>query len=223
MIRVSILVFWPRGQRISPVWSDCRLCDYLSTFLGGDEPFPTPTYNDGWFQMGSFHRRTAFSIKGGGELTKHRIIRALQARWKRWYVTLIPPNFCFWRHITRFWRHIMSSLTSYHESDLILSSVSSAICDVTMVPRLISFVKVATYIKKTESVASKQRHSLVNAEKLWKGVRHWTRIGSIDLESDDTAWNQTRIISVSEETSDGLLDILVPTTTRHVPYEYVVL
>ena len=112
---------------------------------------------------------------------------------------------------------------SYHESDLTLSSVSSAICDVTMVPRLISFVKVATYIKETGSVASKQRHLLVNAEKLSKELNHRTRIGSIDLESDDTAWNQTRITSVSEETPDGLLDILVPTTTRHVPYENVVL
>ena len=54
-----------------------------------------------------------------------------------------------------------------------------------MVPRLISSVKVATYIKDTGSVASKQRHSLVNAEKLSKEVKHWTRIGSIDLESDD--------------------------------------
>ena len=106
---------------------------------------------------------------------------------------------------------------------MILSSVSSAICDVTMVPRLISFVKVATYIKETGSVASKQRHLLVNAEKLSKEVKYWTRIGSIDLESDITTWTYTRTISVSEETSDGLLDILVPTTTRHVPYEYVVL
>ena len=108
MIRVSLLVFWSRDKRMSPVWIDCRLCDYLRTFLGGGEPFPTPDYNDGWLQMGSFYRRTAFSIKGGGEVTKHRIIRALQAHWKRWYVTLIPPNFCFWRHITSFWRHITS-------------------------------------------------------------------------------------------------------------------
>ena len=56
------------------------------------------------------------------------------------------------------------------ETDVILSSVSSALCDKTMVPRLIASVKVATYIRedetKVDSMMSNQRHSTVDAEEL---------------------------------------------------------
>ena len=56
------------------------------------------------------------------------------------------------------------------ETDVILSSVSSALCDETMIPRLIASVKVATYIReeetKVDSIMSNQRHSTVNAEEL---------------------------------------------------------
>ena len=59
---------------------------------------------------------------------------------------------------------------SVHESDVILSSVSSALSDETMVPRLVASVKIATYMRNDDSsassVATKGRHSAVNAEEL---------------------------------------------------------
>jgi hypothetical protein len=65
-----------------------------------------------------------------------------------------------------------------HESDVILSSVSSALTDATMVPRMIASIRVATYLREDDeptvaTIGSKQRHSAVNAEEL---ARKW-RIG----------------------------------------------
>jgi hypothetical protein len=57
-----------------------------------------------------------------------------------------------------------------HETDLLLSSVSSALTYQTMVPRMVAAVQVATYMREDEltvgSVKSRERHSAVNAEEL---------------------------------------------------------
>lgn len=57
-----------------------------------------------------------------------------------------------------------------HESNVILSSVPSALTDEMMVPRLVASVQVAMYIMKEEprikSMISKESHSAVNAEEL---------------------------------------------------------
>ena len=57
-----------------------------------------------------------------------------------------------------------------HETDMVLLSVSSALSNKTMVPRLVAVIKVATHIREGEleinSIESRQRHSTVNAEEL---------------------------------------------------------
>ena len=62
------------------------------------------------------------------------------------------------------------------ETDLVLSAISSALTIVSMVPRIAASVKVATYLRDDQEIASigtKQRHSAVNAEEL---ARKW-RVG----------------------------------------------
>jgi hypothetical protein len=59
---------------------------------------------------------------------------------------------------------------SQHETDIILSSVSSALSPETFVPRLVASVQVATYIREEQSniksMETQRRHSIVNAEEL---------------------------------------------------------
>jgi hypothetical protein len=59
---------------------------------------------------------------------------------------------------------------SQHETDIILSSVSSALSPETFVPWLVASVQVATYIREEQSniksIETQRRHSIVNAEEL---------------------------------------------------------
>ena len=114
-------------------------------------------------------------------------------------------------------------LTSYHESDLVLSSVSSALCDETMVPRLVSSVNVATYMRDAASVATKQRHSSVNAEEL---ARKW----HIGLETARKTFKVTTQYGIRHALhplrrryQDGSFGVALSTTKRHVLYGYIVL